>query len=443
MCEPRDRHGCGCCASAAAFQPIREGHVLARIKDEDFGFGLTGGQVLAFFKFNRRKQGRSIVMAKRRKSFGSKTPVALLLTSLAGVTLSAATAQAEDCLAAPNSPAREGTRWHYRLDQATQHKCWYMRALDQSTQQAATPVKTTPAAPAFAIPIPRPRPSTADSALSLNSAHTDPSPSHAEEIDARPSAAPPVSGSTGERKSPIPKESISQQASATLPNAVPQTGTTTDEIDSAISEMNQAAPSLEANATATAAAPNAETLAGATIEETNSSTSEISVPQLVTTSSAPKAQMATSGSNAAPVDDPASSTPNDSATKLSAPADFRSSNAEPAPDVSGAQPNAPLSVTTLNARPIPSHLVSDNRERTAVRDESPDNAGTQIRPFYPTLAFVVALVGILYYLVFRYLPGGGARISIDDTEIDWVSDDQYGNPEFYRKLREGPALDKP
>jgi hypothetical protein len=347
-----------------------------------------------------------------------RTTIGLLLTSLVGVTLSTATAQAEDCLAAPNSPAREGTRWYYRLDQVTQHKCWYMRALDQSTQQAASPVKTILPAPTFAIPIPRPRPSTADSALSLNPADTDPFPSHAEEIDAKPSATPPVNGSTGDPTWSIPKESTSQQPgtslSAILPNAALQTGTATDETDSAISETRQAAPSLETNAAATAEKPSAETPAGAT--------------------------------TVTRMDDSVSSTPNDSATKLSTTTDFRSNNAEPAPDVSGAQPDALLPSSTVNARLIPPELGSDGSERTVPSDKSTDNAGTQIRPFYLILAFVVAMVGMLYYLIFlilRYLPGGSARISIDDTEVDWVGDDQYSNPEFYRKLREGPALDNP
>jgi hypothetical protein len=384
-------------------------------------------------------------MAQRRKSFGSKTLIALLLMSVVGVTLPAVTAHAEDCLAAPNSPAREGTRWYYRLDRATQHKCWYTRALDQSTQQAATSVKTTLPAPAFAIPIPRPRPSTADSALLLNLAGTDPSPSHAEEIDAEPSATPPVNGLTGEAASSIPKVLTSQQAgissAAPAPNAAPQIGAATDETDFAISDIHQAAPSLETNAAATAAAPSAETPADATTDETSSSTSEIAAPQLAATSSAPNAQMAASGPNAALMDDAA--TPNDSATKLSASTDFRSNDAAPAPDVSVAQPHAPLAATTVNARLIPSHLVSGGRERTTPSDESSDDTGTKIRPFYLILAFVIALVGMLHYLVFRYLPGGSARAGVDEPETDWVGDDQYNDPEFYRKLRQGAALERP
>jgi hypothetical protein len=381
------------------------------------------------------------VTAKSQKSFGSKTLIALVLTSVAGVTLPAAAARAEDCLAAPNSPAREGTRWYYRLDRATQHKCWYMRALDQPAQQAAT---TLPE-PAFAIPIPRPRPSTSDSALSLNRGDTDLSSSHAEEVATKPSATAPNSWSTGETALSIPKVLTSQQAgvssAAPAPNAAQQIGAATDETDFAISDIYQAAPSLETNAAANAATPGPETLVGAIADETSSPTSEITAPRLAAPSAAPNARMAASGLNAAQIDDAASSTTNDSDTKRSTPTD-RSNDAETAPGVYVAQPHAPPAATTVNPRPILPHL-SDGRERTALSDESTDNTGTQISPFYLILAFVVALVGMLYYLVFRYLPGGSARAEIDDAENDWVGDDQYNDPEFYRKLRQGAALEKP
>ena len=380
-------------------------------------------------------------MAKRRKSFGSKTLIALGLTSVVGVTLPTAAARAEDCLAAPNSPAREGTRWYYRLDRATQHKCWYTRALDQPAQQAATSFKTTLPAPAFAIPIPRPRPSTSDSALSLNPGDTDLSSSHAEEVAIKPSATAPSSGSTAEIAKVLTSQQAGISSAAPAPNAAPQIGAATDETDFAISDIHQAAPSLETNVAVTAATPGPETLVGAAADETSSPTSEIAAPRLAAPSGAPNAQMAASGLNAALMEDAASSTTNDSDTKLSTPTD-RSNDAETAPGVSVAQPHAPLAATTVNARPTPPHLP-DGRERTALSDDSTDNAGTQIRPFYLILAFVVALVGILYYLVFRYLPGGSARTGIDDLENDWVGDDPYNDPEFYRKLRQGAALEKP
>ena len=134
-------------------------------------------------------------MPQRQKLFGSKSLVALALMPIVGVNLLASTVHAEDCLAAPNSPAREGTRWYYRLERTTQHKCWYMRPLNQPTQQVAAPTKTPLPAPAFAIPIPRPRPSATGSASSKSQGDPGPSSSYPEEIAAKASAVPPVSGS--------------------------------------------------------------------------------------------------------------------------------------------------------------------------------------------------------------------------------------------------------
>jgi len=49
-----------------------------------------------------------------------------------GVGVPANAVRADDCLAAPNSPAPPGSHWYYRLDWATQRKCWYVRAGDRA-----------------------------------------------------------------------------------------------------------------------------------------------------------------------------------------------------------------------------------------------------------------------------------------------------------------------
>ena len=399
--------------------------------------------------------------------------------SVVGVTLSAATAHAEDCLAAPNSPAREGTRWYYRLDRATQHKCWYMRALDRPTQQVAAPAKTALPATAFAIPIPRPRPSTAGSGLALRQADTDPSFSHAEyaipiprprpsavslsqddtgpsaahpeEIAAKPSVTPPVSESTAETTPSIPKESTSQQAgtssAAPAQTAAPPIGAATDETTSAISEMHQGAPSPETNAEATAPAADAETLVGATTGETSSPTSDAAAPHQAATSSEPDTQATASGADAAPTiiaptDDAVSSIPKGPATQLSTPSDLGSNDAETVPDVSLAEHQAPPAVAMLNARPLPADLLSHGRDRTALTDEPTDNAGTRLKPLYLIVAFLVVLVVMSYYVVFRYFPGVSARHERRSSRRRRLIDDEYNNPEFYRKLRQGAALEK-
>ena len=77
----------------------------------------------------------------------SITLVVPLLTLGATVRAPANSLHADDCLAAPNSPAPEGSWWYYRLDWPTQRKCWYLRAPDRSlrrgTATAATPLRST------------------------------------------------------------------------------------------------------------------------------------------------------------------------------------------------------------------------------------------------------------------------------------------------------------
>jgi hypothetical protein len=70
------------------------------------------------------------------RPFGSIALVATLLISGMRVSVPAS---ADDCLAVPNFPAPQGSHWYYRLDWATQRKCWYVRALGPSGQQAAGP----------------------------------------------------------------------------------------------------------------------------------------------------------------------------------------------------------------------------------------------------------------------------------------------------------------
>ena len=374
--------------------------------------------------------------AQGQKSFGARSLIAGLRMSAVAVTLLPGTVRADDCIAAPNSAAPEGSRWYYRLDRATQRKCWYVRALGQPAQQAAAPDKMAPSEPSYAIPVPRPRPSAAGSASSLRPGDTDPSSSHTEGIAAKPNATPPVGGPTDETTS---------SSAAPAPSATPLNGATKDETTSAISDLHQAATSPDTSAAGTTPAPYAERLIGATTDETSSPTSDIAAPQQAATSSEPNAQAAFAPS-AAPliittINDTASSIPKEFATQPSTPSEIRSNTAELAPRVSVAEPNAPLALATVNARPIPTDaradLVSDHSKATAREGEPIDNAGMPMKPFLLILVFVLALVGLLYYVVLKYLPGGSARIGADHPEDDRIDDDQYSNPEFYRKLRQG------
>ena len=306
--------------------------------------------------------------------------------SVVAVNLPAA-AHAEDCLAAPNSAAREGTRWYYRLDRATQHKCWYMRAPDQLTQQVAAVAKTSVPAPAFAIPIPRPRPSppTSADAGSGGGCHLP-----LAKLLRHPNTAPPVNASTAETTPSIPKESASQQASTSSdtsePNDTPLLGVATDETTSAISEMHRAAPPPQTDAEATTSAPDVETSVGATMgETTSSSTTDIAAPKREATSER-NAKVAAYGPTAAPeviapIDDAASSSiPKDVASQPSTSSDLRSDVAGPASDVSVAKSHAPM------PHPIPSNapadLMSDDWQQTSPSYEIIGNAGAHARTLY-------------------------------------------------------------
>ena len=127
-------------------------------------------------------------------SFASKWLIGVLLILVASAILPGTTAHAEECLSAPNSPAREGTQWRYRLDWATQRKCWYMRAIDPSTHQTIAHPEAAPPAPALAIPIPSPGPPATGSAMSVNRANQTPPSPNREEIDTKTTTAPPLGG---------------------------------------------------------------------------------------------------------------------------------------------------------------------------------------------------------------------------------------------------------
>ena len=66
---------------------------------------------------------------------GLIAPIATLLAWGAGVGIPTTIARAADCLTAPYFFAPEGSHWYYQTDRATQRKCWFLRAKNQSSQQ--------------------------------------------------------------------------------------------------------------------------------------------------------------------------------------------------------------------------------------------------------------------------------------------------------------------
>jgi hypothetical protein len=70
-----------------------------------------------------------------RPPIGTIVAVATLLAWGADVGLPTTIARAADCLTAPYFSAPEGSHWYYQTDRATQRKCWFLRAKNQSSQQ--------------------------------------------------------------------------------------------------------------------------------------------------------------------------------------------------------------------------------------------------------------------------------------------------------------------
>ena len=93
------------------------------------------------------------------RPFSSIALVAAFLMAGVDIIVQANPTRADDCLAAPNSPTRPGSHWYYRLDRASQRKCWYVRALGSPAQQATASAIVGPATVRRSLPaLPGPTP---------------------------------------------------------------------------------------------------------------------------------------------------------------------------------------------------------------------------------------------------------------------------------------------
>src|SRR5271167_4802398 len=139
--------------------------------------------------YSQVSSGGGTMLGQIPRPFRSIALVAALLISGVGVTVPSATARADDCLIAPNSAAPQGSHWYYRLDRATQRKCWYVRAPGQPAQQVAAPATTGPATLLHSTPAPSGTPSP----------HVAAAPSPQVKIStAKPNPTPVRSGTTDE-----------------------------------------------------------------------------------------------------------------------------------------------------------------------------------------------------------------------------------------------------
>ncbi len=103
-------------------------------------------------------------------------------------------------------PAPQGSHWYYRLDRATQRKCWYVRVVGQPVQQAALPATVGPATLLHSMPA---------------------------ASGAKPADSAPISVSPGDTTLLSPHVEIQ----AVKPNAAPVSSATTDNTTSSIHEV--------------------------------------------------------------------------------------------------------------------------------------------------------------------------------------------------------------
>ena len=150
----------------------------------------------------------SVMALQSKRPFGSIVLVTTLLMSWVVVTVLATTARAGDCLAAPNSPAPPGSHWYYRLDWVTQRKCWYVRTLNQSDQQAAAQATKGQASLLHWV---KPKPAAGGAPLSVSPGDTDSPSSPVEVIAVKPNDASVSGASTDVTTSSIPAASAPRQ----------------------------------------------------------------------------------------------------------------------------------------------------------------------------------------------------------------------------------------
>ena len=140
-------------------------------------------------------------------------------------------ARADDCLAEPNPTAPPGSHWYYHMDRATQRKCWYIRATDQSAQPAATQATSDPASLPPAAPIPAEKPATASTSSPIAiSPENSPAPSPGIKERVKPQRASVRGAATGQSaqqgaQKATPQASPALSIQAPAPQAIPSSQT--------------------------------------------------------------------------------------------------------------------------------------------------------------------------------------------------------------------------
>ncbi len=130
-------------------------------------------------------------------------------------------APANDCLAAPKSPAPAGQHWYYHTDRKKGRKCWFLRELNSPAQSAATPDKSTAAPTTPASKAEQPAAESANASKPTSAAHR----ASSSEPHPAPNPAPANNATTSES---VQQDGQEKTAAPSFPRAPAQAGEWTD-----------------------------------------------------------------------------------------------------------------------------------------------------------------------------------------------------------------------
>jgi hypothetical protein len=343
------------------------------------------------------------------RAFAPFALVATLLTSGAGGAAPADTTPADDCLAAPNSAAPPGSRWHYRLDRATQRKCWYVRAPDQPAQQAAAPAKKGAAKSLQSTPARSP-PTAETTPAPVNSGDRGRLPPHVEVPAVAPPAPAPVTSAAPQDTAlsspaePTTPASASVEPSEPTPSIAPASSATTrDTAPSSIPGAPAAPESATSGSSAGRNTPAQSTLPAidATADKSAPQTSHEEIATSIPAASTP------------PASTPSETTDQATARRAVTPAPLAKAQAPPAVPTDAPAP------------------VSDDGKRTA-GGGGPISIGMLIMC---SLILGIALLRLMWRVTRK---DAAARSDQIFTDNSWFN--PYEDPEFCRQLRQGFAL---
>lgn len=168
----------------------------------------------------------------RQFAFAAPMISALAVSLSVSTVLTSSSRAAETCIAAPKAPAPQGSHWYYRLDRATQRKCWHLVKVDQQPQRRATP-QPEPAEKPGAAPV------TETSAEQLPESGTQPAPAWmTSSASATPAeTAVPIQG-------PNPFERVSERADDV--SAPPAASVAQEQASDTAAEPAAASPAVQA-----------------------------------------------------------------------------------------------------------------------------------------------------------------------------------------------------